>query len=119
MTQRIVSLLPSATEIVCALGARSELVGVSHECDFPADVAGLQVLTEAKINIKGTSGEIDRDVRAIAKNAVSVYRLDESKLRELAPDVIVTQDLCDVCAVSYEEVCKVVKTMAGKDVKVI
>lgn len=119
MARRIVTLLPSATEIVCALGARSELVGVSHECDFPADVPGLPVLTRPRIDPKKSSGEIDRDVRAIVKQALTVYDLDVERLRELAPDVIVTQDVCDVCAVSLAQVLEAAKQLAGKDVQVV
>lgn len=116
---RIVSLLPSATEIICALGARSELIGISHECDHPSDVAGLPVLTSPKVNTKAASGEIDRSVRAAAKPTLAVYHLDVEKLKSLAPDVIVTQDLCDVCAVSYDEVCAAAKEIAGKNTKVV
>jgi iron complex transport system substrate-binding protein len=119
MTQRIVSLLPSATEIICALGARAELVGVSHECDFPADVVGLPVLTKPKIRTDAPSGEIDRDVREVVKQALAVYDLDVDALRALAPDVIVTQDICDVCAVSFPQVQEAAKSIVGKDVKVV
>jgi len=101
---RIVSLLPSATEIVCALGYRDELVGRSHECDFPPGVEKLPALTEPKFGVEGTSAEIDERVRAIVKDALSVYRVDAARLRELAPDVIVTQSQCEVCAVSQSDV---------------
>jgi iron complex transport system substrate-binding protein len=101
---RIVSLLPSATEIVCALGARDELVGVSHECDFPEDVRTLPAVTRAKIRVDGTSDTIDAEVRDLVRRGLSVYEIDVERLRSLAPDVIVTQDQCDVCAVSYAEV---------------
>lgn len=100
----VASLLPAATEIVCALGARSRLVGVSHECDFPADVVGLPVLTSSKVLSRGSSAAIDRDVRRVLRDALAVYDLELERLAELAPDVIVTQDLCDVCAVSYDDV---------------
>lgn len=116
---RIVSLLPSATEIVCALGARAELVGVSHECDYPADVKGLPILTSPKINTKTSSLQIDKAVREAAKESLAVYNLDRAKLKSLAPDVIVTQDLCDVCAVSYTEVCEAAKDIVGKEVKIV
>ena len=101
---RIVSLLPSATEIVCALGFESDLVGRSHECDFPASVTRLPALTEAKFNPEGTSAEIDQRVKQIVRDALSVYRVDAPKLRELRPDVIVTQSQCEVCAVSQSDV---------------
>jgi iron complex transport system substrate-binding protein len=119
MNGTIVSLLPSATEIVCALGARSRLVGISHECDYPADVKGLPILTKPKVNIHGTSGEIDRDVRAVLQSALAVYDLDLELLRSLAPDCIVTQDLCDVCAVSFDQVREAAKSVVGKEVKIV
>jgi iron complex transport system substrate-binding protein len=109
---RIVSLLPSATEIVCALGARDRLVGVSHECDFPADVAGLPVLTRARLDVSGSSADIDRAVRDVIGDALSIYAVDEDHLSTLRPDVIVTQDLCEVCAVSLDDVRRAVARLA-------
>jgi iron complex transport system substrate-binding protein len=102
--QRIVSLIPSATEIVCALGFEDQLVGRSHECDFPPSVARLPPLTEAKFNPEGSSAEIDARVKTIVADALSVYRVDAARLRELRPDVIVTQSQCEVCAVSQSDV---------------
>ena len=110
---RIVSLLPSATEIVCALGFESQLIGRSHECDFPAAVARLPALTEPKFNPDRPSSEIDREVRRIVGEALSVYRIDAQKLRELAPDVIVTQSQCEVCAVSERDVEDAVGSWLG------
>ncbi len=101
---RIVTLLPSATEIVCALGFEGQLVGRSHECDFPASVVRLPALTEAKFNPEGTSAEIDQRVKKIVADALSVYRVDAARLRELRPDVIVTQSQCEVCAISEIDV---------------
>lgn len=101
---RIVSLIASATEIVCALGFEDQLVGRSHECDYPTGVARLPVCTEPRFNVHGTSAEIDARVKAILQNALSVYRVDAEKLRELRPDVIVTQSHCEVCAVSEKDV---------------
>src|ERR1700744_4359713 len=97
--RRIVSLLPSATEIVCALGAERELVGISHECDFPSAVAGRPVLTNARIDASKSSCAIDAPVRAHVHDALSIYVGDAAMLAMLEPDVIVTQDLCEVCAV--------------------
>jgi len=107
---RIVSLIASATEIVCALGFEKQLVGRSHECDYPASVRALPVCTEPKFNVEGSSYQIDQRVKAILQEALSVYRVDADKLRALEPDVIVTQAQCEVCAVSLREVERVVCT---------
>lgn len=101
---RIVSLLPSATEIACALGFGEHLVGRSHECDFPAAVRGLPVLTAPKLDVDRASAEIDAQVRTLVRDGLSVYRVDAERLRELAPDVILTQDQCEVCAASLTDV---------------
>lgn len=109
---RVASLLPSATEMVCALGLEPDLVGVSHECDWPPSVVGRTVLTSAKIGHSWSSRDIDRDVRAVLRDALAVYDIDVAALARVAPDVIVTQDLCDVCAVSFDDVCKAVAEIA-------
>ncbi|HEY7954235.1 MAG TPA: cobalamin-binding protein [Polyangia bacterium] len=101
---RVVSLIASATEIVCALGCEPLLVGRSHECDFPPSVTKLPVLTEPKFMVEGTSSEIDARVKEILRHALSVYRVDPEKLAEARPDVIVTQAHCEVCAVSVKDV---------------
>jgi len=101
---RIVSLIPSATEIVCSLGFGQDLVGRSHECDFPEWVRRLPACTSPKFPIDGTSYEIDQRVKAILADGLSVYRVDAEGLRALAPDVIVTQSQCEVCAVSLRDV---------------
>ena len=119
MVDRIVSLLPSSTEIVCALGLRERLVGVSHECDYPADVAGLPALTEPKLDPHGTSGDIDLRVREIVQEGLSIYRLRIDALQELQPDVIVTQDQCEVCAVSLSDVESAVRSFLTLDVSVV
>ncbi len=112
---RIVSLLPSATEIVCALGAEAELVGISHECDFPAGIRDRRVLTSARISTDGSSRAIDEAVRVVIRDALSIYAVDHVALGELAPDVIVTQDLCEVCAVSLDDVRAAVARLAHRD----
>jgi iron complex transport system substrate-binding protein len=101
---RIVSLLPSATEIVCALGAGADLVGRSHECDFPAGLQHVPVCTEPKVRVDGSSDEIHASVASVIANDISVYRVHSELLRQLEPDVIVTQIQCDVCAVSLRDV---------------
>ncbi len=116
---RIVTLLPSATEIVCALGGRESLVGISHECDYPADVAGLPVLTRAKEFAGVTSRGIDRSVRELVADALGVYDLDVDAFTELDPDVVITQDLCDVCAVAYPAVESAVRSITRRDVRIV
>lgn len=101
---RIVSLLPSATEIVCSLGLGEQLVGVTHECDYPAFVRELPKVTRTLIPTDATSGEIDRLVREQLATTRALYALDAGMLETLRPDLIVTQALCDVCAVAEEEV---------------
>jgi iron complex transport system substrate-binding protein len=101
---RIVSLISSATEIICALDLGEQLVGGSHECDFPEWVKSLPVCTEPKFDVTGTSAEIDRRVKESLRDSVSVYRVFAEKLEELRPDLIVTQSQCDVCAVSLRDV---------------
>jgi iron complex transport system substrate-binding protein len=117
--KRVVSLIASATEIVCALGRRDWLVGRSHECDFPADVAALPTLTAPKFRVEGSSAEIDARVQAIVREGLSVYRVDGDALKELAPDVIVTQDHCEVCAVSLSDVGAATCTWTGKRVDIV
>ena len=119
MIERIISLLPSSTEIVCALGLRKHLVGVSHECDYPSDVIGLPVLTEPKLDPRGSSGDIDTRVREIVQEGLSVYRLQTEALQRLKPDLIVTQDQCEVCAVSLPEVENAVQCFLTPDVTVV
>ncbi len=101
---RIVSLLPSATEIICRLGLREQLVGVTHECDYPTSVQMLPKVTRTLIPTDATSREIDELVRERLKTQRALYALDIAVLERLAPDLIVTQALCDVCAVAEEEV---------------
>jgi iron complex transport system substrate-binding protein len=101
---RIVSLVPNGTEILFALGAGDEVVGVSHECDHPAEARRRPVLTGSALAAGLTAAEVDRAVSAQVGGGASLYTLDEEKIAELAPDLIVTQQLCPVCAVSTAQV---------------
>ena len=104
MSHRIVSLIASATEIVCALGFERELVGRSHECDYPAFVSRLPTCSTSKVELGAVSRAIDDQVRTIVSEGLSVYRVDPDLLNRLAPTVIVTQTQCEVCAVSLRDV---------------
>lgn len=101
---RIASLLPSTTEIACALGFQADLVGRSHECELPPGSAELPVRTQPKLDAGARSLAIDEQVRTLVRDGLSVYRVDAERLRELAPDVILTQDQCEVCAASLPDV---------------
>ena len=101
---KIVSLLPAATEIVCALGLENELVGRSHCCDFPPPVIALPALTRARVDDSQDSARLDEDVRRVMADGQPLYVLDEERLASLGPDVVVTQEACEVCAVSYDQV---------------
>jgi len=117
---RVASLLPSATEIVCALGAQDTLVGVSHECDFPAGVADLPALTRARLRPVTKSRDIDTEVRAVLQDALAVYEIELDRLATARPELIVTQDLCDVCAVSLDDVRAAVAKLAQReDIRIV
>ena len=112
---KIASLLPSATEIVCALGLEDNLVGVTHECDFPAGIENKPHLTASRISHETmSSAEIDHAVRSQLDGHGSIYDLDTKLLSDLNPDLIITQELCDVCAVSYKIVQKAAKIYAAE-----
>jgi iron complex transport system substrate-binding protein len=116
---RVVSLLPSATEILFAIGAGDRVVGVTHECDHPDAARRLPAVTSSVVVTDGTApGDIDRHIRAARHAGSSIYRLDETALTRLQPDLIVTQELCDVCAVAYSEVRRAVRRLPG-DVPVL
>jgi iron complex transport system substrate-binding protein len=109
---KIISLLPSATEIICALGLADQLVAVTHECDYPAYVTDKPFITRSLLTLDLTSSQIDQAVRSqLAADAHSLYHIDRELLSELAPDLIVTQQLCEVCAVAYEEVIEAVRSL--------
>jgi len=101
---KVVSLLPAATEIVAALGLVKELVGRSHECDHPEEALGLPALTKARVDSSLRSAELDAEVRRIVQERLPIYMLDEGRLSRLAPDVVVTQAACEVCAISFDQV---------------
>jgi iron complex transport system substrate-binding protein len=109
---RIVSFLPSATEIACALGLADSLVGITHECDYPPEVRSKPVVVRNVLPIERMSqSEIDRAVAERMREGQSLYQIDEELLRTLAPDLILTQNLCQVCAPSGNEVSQVIKTL--------
>jgi iron complex transport system substrate-binding protein len=97
---RVISLLPAATEIVAELGGQDSLVGISHECDYPPSIRHLPRVTSSPIDPLASSGAIDRAVSMLRRDGVPVIGVNEQQLRELAPDLILTQGLCDVCAVA-------------------
>ena len=106
---RIASLLPSATEIVFAIGAGAEVVGVSHECDYPPGARGLPVLTGSAVETRGLpQAEIDAVISGLLAAGGSTYTIDIPRLRETRPDLVITQALCDICAVSERQVHRVV-----------
>src|SRR5205809_2278551 len=111
---RIVSLLPAATEIAAAPGLMDQIVGVSHECDHPAEANKRLRVTHCPVHNAGlTSGEVDEWVRRALRENGTIYTIDEPLLRELWPDVILTQKLCDVCAVGYGTVTRLAETLPG------
>jgi iron complex transport system substrate-binding protein len=111
---RIVSLLPAATEIAGALGLMDQVVGVSHECDFPNEANARPRVTHCPVHNAGlASGEVDQWVRRAIRDNGTIYTIDELLLRSLRPDVILTQKLCDVCAVGYDTVARLAETLPG------
>lgn len=108
---RIASLLPSATEMVCALGLAQDLVGISHDCDYPAEIAGTPVLSQAIVTSALPSSEIDARIKGEVHRGNSVYHLDAGQLAELRPELILTQELCSVCAPSYTLVKQAAKVL--------
>ena len=119
MSYRVASLLPSATEIVCAVGAEVDLVGISHECDFPESVRHLPALTRARLRPVRTSRDVDREVRSVLQDALAVYEIELARLEAVRPDVIVTQDLCDVCAVSFNDVCAATAALVHQPIRIV
>ena len=112
---RIVSLLPSATEIVCALGLEDQLVGVSHDCDWPPAVTSTRpVVTGTRVDVNAASADIDRQVRELRHGPRSIYHLDAEQLARLEPDLILTQELCDVCAPAFDSVRNAARVLERK-----
>jgi iron complex transport system substrate-binding protein len=116
---RIISLIASATEIVAGLGLARTLVGRSHECDFPPEVLALPACSEPKIDVHGTSREIDERVKSLAGDAISVYRVFPDVLRRLEPTHIITQTQCEVCAVSLKDVEEALAQIVGHPPKIV
>ena len=117
--KRIISLLPSATEIVCALGLEQNLVGRSHECDFPESVKNLPVCSEANFADNLSSLEIDIKVKEILSEALSIYIVKRELIKELMPDVVITQAQCEVCAVSLKDVEEALDNYLDKESHII
>ena len=112
MTLRICSLLPSATEIVYALGLGDDLVAVTHECDHPAAAREKPAITASLLpGLDAPPGEIDAEVRRLVEAGEGIYRIDADLLRRLEPDLVLTQKLCEVCAVNYDDVLSVARTL--------
>ena len=111
---RIASLVPSSTEMLFALGLGGDVVAVTHECDFPPEAASLPHLTRSVIPEGLSAAEIDAEVREVTGEGRHLYELDEPRLAELEPELIVTQAVCEVCAVSYDDVRAVAERLPGK-----
>jgi len=110
---RIASLVPSATEMLFALGLGGDVVAVTHECDYPAAAQDLPHLTATVLSAGLSAAEIDAAVKSVVGEGKALYSLDEERLAELAPDLIVSQAVCDVCAVSFEDVVEVAARLPG------
>src|SRR3954453_8739169 len=108
---RIASLVPSATEMLYALGLGDSVIGVTHECDYPPEAADRAHLTRSVIPDGLSAAEIDREVRERTERGAAIYELDAEDLRELEPELIVTQQVCEVCAVSFDDVRAVAQTI--------
>ncbi len=116
---QLVSLLPSATEIITCLGLTDSLVGISHECDYPPEIQNRAVCTAARLHIDRSSGEIDREVDKLLQAALSIYEIKLDVLTQLQPTHIITQDQCDVCAVSFSEVETAVAKLTNSHPQII
>jgi iron complex transport system substrate-binding protein len=119
LTQKIVSLLPSATEIVCALGLEENLIGRSHECDYPESIKHLPICSEANFPDGLSSVAIDVKVKEILADALSVYTVNREQIKLLAPDVVITQAQCEVCAVSLKDVEEALENYLDKQAQIV
>jgi iron complex transport system substrate-binding protein len=119
MYPKIVSLLPAATEIVCALGLEASLVGRSHECDYPETVNQLPVCSEANFADNLSSSAIDVKVKKLLADALSIYSVKRETIKQLSPDVVITQAQCEVCAVSLTEVEQALENLLDKQARII
>lgn len=119
INKRIISLLPSATEIVVAIGAGSNLVGISHECDHPQEIKNLPVCTKANIDSTLSSAAIDSAVKQKIENALSLYELDFDLIKSLNPDLIITQNQCEVCAIHVDDLRSKLVEVLGREVEII
>ena len=126
---RIISLLASATEMIAALGCLDQMVGRSHECDYPPEVLKLPLVSTVQINVEGSSREIDAQIKQLAYNkqsvqenalkALSIYRIDVELLQQLQPDIIFTQTQCEVCAVSERDVIQALRQVTGLQPRIV
>ena len=119
MDKKIVSLLPSCTETICKLGYSENLVGISHECDYPNSISGLPVLTKARVSSERNSIEINQCVSDLLEKGLSVYDVHASLLKSLSPDIIVTQAQCEACAVSLDQVKEIVSNWTRNKTEII
>lgn len=119
MSNSLVSLLPSATEIIAGLGLLDRLVGISHECDYPPEIKDRKICTSARLSIHQSSGEIHQEVDKLLAAAMSIYEIDLDVLAQLQPTHIITQDQCDVCAVSFAEVETAVAKLTNSHPQII
>ena len=112
---RICSLVPGATEVVVTLGLGEALVGISHECDFPASIRHIPVMVQPVVDSDGAdSAEIDRQVKTLMSSGRSLYRVDEQALAKARPDIILTQDVCDVCALTPHALTRAVQSLSPR-----